>query len=82
MAAPLKKHIEVWKNTPEWRREMARLLRMTPGYTQDRGMAYTNLDDQGNFIDKEETPKQTDLTGIEKKGANINMKNDAAKRRL
>ena len=78
MAAPLKKHIEVWKNTPEWRQEMARLLRMTPGYTKDRGMAYTNLDDQGNFIDKEEVPKETDLTGIEKKGANVNMKNLAA----
>ena len=77
MAGPLKDHIKNHSNTPEWRQEMARLLRMTPGYTTDRGMAYTNLDDQGNFIDKEEVPKQTDLTGIEKKGANINMKNDA-----
>jgi hypothetical protein len=73
MAGALKKHISGWSNTPEWRGKMARLLRMTPGYTENRGMVYTSLDDQGNFIDKEEAPKQTDLAGTEKKGAKVRM---------
>ena len=53
MADPLKNHIAAWKDTPEWRVEMAKILKKTPGYTWNRGMFNKNLDPAGTFDAKD-----------------------------
>jgi hypothetical protein len=52
-ATPLKNHIANWKDSPEWRIEMARILELTPGYTWKRGMFNKNVDTAGTFDAKD-----------------------------
>lgn len=56
MAQPLKTHIANWQDTPEWRLQMAELLKQTPGYDQKRGMFVTNLSDTGERFETEDKP--------------------------
>ncbi len=58
MANPLKKHIDNWQDSPEWRSQMAQILEQTPGYTWKRGMFNKNLDAFGEFdaLEPQEDP--------------------------
>jgi hypothetical protein len=56
MAPALESHIANWQDSPEWRLEMAELLKQTPGYDQRRGMFITSLSDEGERIETDEEP--------------------------
>lgn len=80
MSEPLKQHISKWQDSQEWRLRMAEILANTPGYTQGRGMFYTNLDSEGNFFDsgvKSPTGGDTGFANIEKKGEIIRFRQAA-----
>ena len=49
MGPQLEQHIQAWQDSPEWRLKMFEILQQTPGYTENKGMFYKNLDDAGEF---------------------------------
>ena len=78
-AGVLKQHIANWQDSKEWRLQMAEILRVTPGYTEGRGMFYVNLED-GEFVDRSKDPADkgtTDFAGTERGGAKIVLYNKA-----
>jgi len=80
-AGVLKQHIANWQDSKEWRLQMAEILRVTPGYTEGRGMFYVNLEG-GEFVDrsKDSTDKGTsDFAAAERGGAKIVLYNRAQK---
>ena len=81
-APALKQHIAIWEDSPEWRLEMARILSLTPGYTEGRGMFDNNLDSSGQFVDVEPSGGigggASAFVGMQKKGAKSNLYHAAA----
>ena len=80
-AGVLKQHIANWEDSKEWRLQMAEILRVTPGYTEGRGMFYVNLED-GEFVDRDKDPTDkgdSDFAAAERGGAMIVLRNTAQK---
>jgi len=76
-ANALKQHIANWQDSPEWRLQMAEILKETPGYTVGRGMFYANLGSGGQFVNRQASDDSTrgvdDFLGTEKRGARSNL---------
>jgi len=53
-AEALKRHTQIWQDSPEWRKTMAKLLLQTPGYTNKKGMFFANLTATGEFEERED----------------------------
>ena len=53
-AEALKRHTQIWQDSPEWRKTMAKLLLQTPGYTNKKGMFFVNLTATGEFEERED----------------------------
>lgn len=75
MARQLKQHTDNWQDSPEWRLKMAEILAKTPGYTKKRGMFFSNLDPEGDFLDVGEKTPEAGATGF----ANIQKKEETLK---
>jgi hypothetical protein len=58
-----KQHVENWEDSPEWRLQMAEILKKTPGYDQRRGMFIKNLDQTGNRIEAEAEGDEEEVGG-------------------
>ena len=56
----LKKHINNWNDSQDWRLKMFKILKETPGYTKNKGMFYTSLTAAGDFEEREEKKKSDD----------------------
>ena len=62
LANELKTHTSNWDDSPEWRLQMAQIMKNTPGYDQKRGM-FTKLDANGNFATAEEPEGEEEAGG-------------------
>jgi hypothetical protein len=76
-----KQHVANWEDSPQWRLQMAEILKQTPGYDQRRGMFIKNLDQTGQRIETEVEDEEDEVgkPGYEQRvkgGFLMNFKND------